>query len=501
MATVVSEPEHESDCVEHQQNLFDGSYPSRINYTQPEVSLVVNQQLPAVLVLTDQLQYDRVESSQVPVCPKIPQDSLFPEPQSSCSLRLGQEKYKPSSLGQDKPLSASVYSILASYSKPDSTFPAITEPKHTIEINHTTGSTPTSAGSSTAPSTGDAVLQNQDESEQKPGKAKNMVAHLVSQSRYSLIACDFCQKPCHRAVTLPCCQVQGCRNHAVMHIVKNKGCWECGTEATTNDLEIAVVLREAVIIVKNGGTLDDAVRENLEERREARKQMADERKRSGGLISTTDVSDEDEKMVEEDFDDIGWREQKETTKDKERVLLAKKMFKNAVAADPNRNLTFHGFRARTRRYRRHLHLQPKSFEIQSGKLVPLPGFKKIETSISGAPFNGDDHNESNEENIDIEEIPEKMKKVFVEQLQLRYRKRYNDKDRNELKMFVDHYVDGFKETSDFFSFYNLGLTRKQISRDRLEEFKNMENLIGSFPEFYGKTEKTFCKKCRVAHRF
>ena len=74
-------------------------------------------------------------------------------------------------------------------------------------------------------------------------------------------------------------------------------------------------------------------------------------------------------------------------------------------------------------------------------------------------------------------------------------------DAEELKMFVKHYVDGFKETSDFFSFYNLRMTRKQISRGRLEEFKNLQELIGNFSNYYGSGEKTFCQECGVEHRF
>ena len=33
--------------------------------------------------------------------------------------------------------------------------------------------------------------------------------------------------------------------------------------------------------------------------------------------------------------------QNETSTDKERILLAKKMFRNAVESDPNRNLSYH----------------------------------------------------------------------------------------------------------------------------------------------------------------
>jgi len=71
----------------------------------------------------------------------------------------------------------------------------------------------------------------------------------------------------------------------------------------------------------------------------------------------------------------------------------------------------------------------------------------------------------------------------------------------ELKRFVKHYVTGFKETSDFFSFYNQGTNEKQISRERLEEMVDVEKIVGSFTQHYGPTEKTFCKACGVDHRF
>jgi len=656
----------ESDCGVDQPSLFDGSNHSTITNTQPEVSLGINQQAAA---MTDQHQSACVESP-----PQIPQDSLFPEPQSSCYQRQEQEKCKQSSLGQDNPLSAgtlptitmpkhatyptenkhtppgptpstgtavledereqklwkanmmahlvsqSQYSLISCdfCQKPrdravslsccevqglcracavmhliknkwcwgcgseattmdleatnmdmelgltevksggilDDAVPAdleerrearkqmaderkrsgesistteVTDEGETIyekyegktlydkmveedldeirwrEVEKTRTDeervllaremfgNPVAADLGPAPSTYDAVLQNQGESEQKPSKD-----HLVS-----LISCDFCQKPCHRAVSLPCCQVQGCRACAVTHLTRIKVCWGCGTEATTMHMEMELGLREAVMIVKSGGTLDDSVREDLEERREARKQMTDKRKMSGELISTNDVTDVvdvdiNEKTIEEVFDDIGWREQKETRTDKERVLLAKRMFGNAVAADPNRNVTFHGFRAKMRRYR--IHLQPSSFEIQSGNLVPLPGFKKVETS--GEPSNRhDEYDQLNEENIEIKKIPEVMREVFLKQLQERYANRYKEDDAEELKMFVEHYADGLKETKEFFSFYNLGQKVKQISRERLEEFEDLEKHIGSFPRYYGPTEKTFCQKCGMQHRF
>ena len=53
------------------------------------------------------------------------------------------------------------------------------------------------------------------------------------------------------------------------------------------DKEMELGLRE----VKSAGILDDAVPADLEERREARKQITDERKMSGELISTTDVTE------------------------------------------------------------------------------------------------------------------------------------------------------------------------------------------------------------------
>merc|ERR1712112_617691 len=128
---------------------------------------------------------------------------------------------------------------------------------------------------------------------------------------------------------------------------------------------------------------------------------------------------------------------KETRTDKERVQLAKKMFVNAVESDPNRNLSFHGYRARG--YKRK-HLQPCSFHIKSGRLCPLEGFKKISKYEDSSLYAHEKESLSNEEKIKINDIPDVMKDVFLEQLQERYGKRYNNNDYNELKRFVKHYV-------------------------------------------------------------
>jgi len=331
----------------------------------------------------------------------------------------------------------------------------------------------------------------------------------------SLISCDMCENPCHRAVSLPCCQVQGCRTCAVKYITSNGECWGCATGASTRDIEIDLRLREAVQVMRNKRSLSEEVIMELTNRREVRMRMAASRKILG-LPSITKaknfdsvISEEDrinvEQMEMEDIHDDRWNIMKETRTDKARVLLAKKMFGNAVETDPNKNLSFHGFR-RAKGYNKRKHLQPSSFRIQSGSLLPLHGFRKIRKQDracgEAGPGSGEEEiKRFSDEKIKITDIPDVMKDIFLEQLQKRYTRRYNENDSMELKRFVKHYVTGFKETSDFFSFYNQGTNEKQISRERLEEMVDVEKIVGSFTQHYGPTEKTFCKDCGVDHRF
>jgi len=333
----------------------------------------------------------------------------------------------------------------------------------------------------------------------------------------SLISCDMCENPCQRAVSLPCCQVQGCRACAVKYITSNGECWGCASGASTAQIEIDVRLRAAVQIVRSKGRLGQEMIMELTNRREARLRMAACRNmlrlpsitKAKDVESVIDISEEDRinvgRMEMEDIHDDRWKIMKETRTDKARVLLAKKMFGNSVETDPNKNLSFHGLR-RAKGYNKRKHLQPSSFKIQSGSLLPLHGFSKKRKQVGvleedGAGPSKEDIKRFSDEKIKITDIPDVMKDIFLEQLQKRYTRRYNENDAMELRRFVKHYVTGFKETSDFFSFYNHGTSVKQISRERLEEMVDVEKIVGSFTQHYGPTEKTFCKDCGVDHRF
>jgi len=306
----------------------------------------------------------------------------------------------------------------------------------------------------------------------------------------------------------------------VKFITSHRVCWGCGQEAATLHIKIEVALREAVKTVASKGALEDAVRIELEGRKKARDQLVKKRKDLGLVVtirggtesssrSVVEISEADRFKYEDqaeidDLEDQRWKPLRETRTDKERVLLAMKMFGNAVKADPNRNLSFHGFRSRfalkrEKPYRKHL--QPSSFEIMQGSLIPLPGFKKVKRSVDGRSLKSSSDFGLRKEDVQIRDIPDVMKEVYLKQLQERYSESYTKEDFKELKRFVGHYVSGFKETSDFFSFYNLGETEKKVSRERLEEMVDVEKLVGEFSKHYGETEKTFCKECRVEHRF
>jgi len=374
-----------------------------------------------------------------------------------------------------------------------------------------TDSVPTTSHGSTVVITAGEKNMKEDQAHVRNDDNNIDTAQHASRSQAFLISCDICEKPCQRAVSLHCCQIQGCRACAVKYLTRKRQCWGCGTGASTTDIEIDLMLREAVKTVQSKGSLSQKVFVELELRNAVRMKIVESRKIFGlasvvetdKVTSVIDLSEDKKFNVEkaemEDIHDERWKVLKETRTDKERVQLAKKMFGNAVETDPNRNLSFHGYRARG--YKRK-HLQPCSFHIQSGRLRPLEGYKKIykyEDSKLHAHHDGESL--SNEEKIKIKDIPDVMKDVFLEQLQERYGKRYNNQDYNELTRFVKHYVNGFKETSDFFSFYNLGMSEKQISKERLEEMVDIERLVGTFCHYYGPTEKTFCRECDIEHRF
>jgi len=408
------------------------------------------------------------------------------------------------SADSDKSMSVSVYSILTAKSSTATNISSDPTRQATYPIASSTSN-------KTVPSP-----------QEKAHPGPNIISVLSSQSQCCpslLVSCDVCDKPCQRAVSLPCCQSQACRACAVKFITSNRVCWGCGEEAATLHLKIEAALREAVKTVASKGALEDSVRIELEERKQAREKLVMKGKDLGLVVtirggtesssrSVIEISEADrfnqEQAEVDDIEDKRWKPLRETRTDKERVLLAKKMFGNAVNSDPNRNLSFHGFRSglaqkRVKNYRKHL--QPSSFEIKQGNLNPLPGFKKVKRNVEDRSIKSNSDLGLREEDVQIRDIPDVMKDVYLKQLQERYSISYTKEDFKELKRFVGHYVSGFKETSDFFSFYNLGETEKKVSRERLEEMVDVEKLLGEFSKHYGDIEKIFCKECRVEHRF
>merc|ERR1712179_326362 len=90
------------------------------------------------------------------------------------------------------------------------------------------------------------------------------------------------------------------------------------------------------------------------------------------------------------------------------------------------------------------------------------GRKQDRAFGEAAPGSGEEEiKRFSDEKIKITDIPDVMKDIFLEQLQKRYTRRYNENDSMELKRFVKHYVTGFKETSDFLSFYNQGMIKER----------------------------------------
>jgi len=427
--------------------------------------------------------------------------------------------YSQTSSGSDKSLSASVYSLLANKSSAATNRTSDPERQcpEPLPSSNNQNTSPSPQEQATSSRNNVSVFSSQ------PIPSPNIISVLSSQSHCSpslLVSCDVCTKPCQRAVSLPCCQSQACRACAVKFITSRRVCWGCGEEAATLHIKIEVALREAVKTVASKGALEDAVRKELEGRKIARDKLVKKRKDLGLVVtiaggtesssrSVIEISEADRCKQEDqaemdDIQDKRWKPLRETRTDKERVLLAKKMFGNAVNSDPNRNLSFHGFRSRLalkrgKPYRNHL--QPSSFEILQGNLNPLPGFRRVKRNVDGRSVKSNSDLGLREEDVQIRDIPDVMKEVYLKQLQERYSKSYTKEDFKELKRFVGHYVSGFKETSDFFSFYNLGETEKKVSRERLEEMVDVEKLVGEFSKHYGENEKTFCKECKVEHRF
>ena len=62
-------------------------------------------------------------------------------------------------------------------------------------------------------------------------------------------------------------------------------------------------------------------------------------------------------------------------------------------------------------------------------------------------------------------------------------------------------MQGARETVDFFRFYKQGEAKKRISRARLEEVADTEEMYGQFPAFYGEMDQTWCSDCNASHRF
>jgi len=164
-----------------------------------------------------------------------------------------------------------------------------------------------------------------------------------------------------------------------------------------------------------------------------------------------------------DNNNVLWEKDREATTDEKRVHRAKLKFGNKVEANPNRNVSCHGYR--------------HGKTLKSDLIV-------------------------DDENIEVEDIKEEILPILLRQMKKRFgESRYTRKDKAELKMNVHHYAKGARETVDFFCFYKQGEAKKRISRARLEEVADTEEMYGQFPAFYGEMDQTWCSDCNASHRF
>ena len=306
-----------------------------------------------------------------------------------------------------------------------------------------------------------------------------------------LVTCDLCFHVAEtRPVSITCCPSLVCRSCGVRYITRHQQCWMCYTRRVTDDLEINKDWRKYVSLYldKKFQGFSKEVREELMERR---LKVEDWRKKRKEKLEKEDSED----YLRNDF--IFSNERKPRS-DLERLMLSKKYFKNPESSQPDRSLSFHGFRryggSKQLRYSsRTLPLKSRSFKLVNGQIKPRSDY--VKTLLGG----GKTENESKDEvMISQYKIPMNVRPAMIQSYQSIYKGRYSSGyDKEGLRMMIKHYTESVMETFDFASLVTNNNT--DVTSDRLEEIVETERHMGDYSHHYGAMEKQDCKQCNARH--
>jgi len=213
-----------------------------------------------------------------------------------------------------------------------------------------------------------------------------------------------------------------------------------------------------------------------------------------------------EAQEQSDIMDDGWNQIKNTKTDVDRMKLAQAQFGNPISNNPNNNLTFHGFKARTKNANNSSNSDPSfdfwdkkmpMFYLSNGETKPLAGY-----TFKQRPNTVPECNIAHKMNIKVKisKFVDLMKTVLYNKKCKKMKQGHEKKTMEEFETYLAHYKGGLEETINFLKFYqNHG--EVELEDWQTLEIMDLENQFSTYSGYYGVTDDMKCHTCNRKHKF
>jgi len=220
-----------------------------------------------------------------------------------------------------------------------------------------------------------------------------------------------------------------------------------------------------------------------------------------------------------DIQDEGWNQIKNLKTDPERMNLAQEQFKNPIGANPNNNVTYHGFKKRNKAINHSYVSQHKAinhsyvsqhspdlwdvqrnlpmYHLSNGAIKPLQGYKyKLQPNVIQIDCSSKEVNSK----LKIGPFANFMKTVIYNNKCKKMKRGQELQYMEEFKTYLGHYKGGCEETINFLKFYQ---SQEEVELEdwQTREILAMENQFSLFSGYYGDTDDLWCEECSKKHKF
>jgi len=207
-----------------------------------------------------------------------------------------------------------------------------------------------------------------------------------------------------------------------------------------------------------------------------------------------------------DILDEGWNKMKNLQTDPERMNLAQEQFKNPIGANPNNNVTYHGFKRRNQSID-HSFVSQRShdlwddqknlpmYHLSNGEIKPLKGYKY---NLQPKHIQSDCSSKEVNSKLKIGPFANFMKTVIYNNKCKKMKRGQELQFMEEFKTYLGHYKGGCEETINFLKFYQ---EEVELEDWQTREILAMEDQFSLFSGYYGDTDDLRCEECNKKHKF